>query len=125
MLMYDDESNGYRHQILPLAHSDSVVGRAVCIVAAFHLSQRMPELRLPAESGRAAIVSKLSDMAHLGEYLSDSTWATIILLIVADLVMGHEHVITLYNMLTAFLGARGQSQLTSPLAEFLYYQSRL
>ena len=60
MLMYDDEANGYRRQILPLAHADPIVERAVCVAAAFHLSRQVPELRLPAESGRAAIVSKLS-----------------------------------------------------------------
>ena len=125
MIMYDDEANGYRHEILPLAHCNPVVGRAVCIAAAFHLSQRMPELRIPAESGRAAIVSKMSRTACQRDYLDDSTWATIILLIVADLVTGHEHIVTLYKMLIAFLGVRGQAQLTSPLAEFLYYQSRL
>lgn len=121
--MYDNEANGYRHQILPLAHCDPVVERAVCVAAAFHLSHRMPELRLPAENGRAAIVRKLSEMSS---DLSDSAWAILVLLIVADLVTGHEHVITLYKMLVAFLDARGQQRRTeSPLSEFLYYQSKL
>lgn len=122
MLMYDDEANGYRRQILPLAHADPIVERAVCVAAAFHLSRQVPELRLPAESGRAAIVSKLSSEVDL----SDSTWATIILLIVADLVTGHEHVLTLYKMLVAFLDARGVSEdAESPLQKFLYNQSKL
>lgn len=128
MLMYDDEANGYRRQILPLAHCDPTIERAVCVAAAFHLSQRMPELRLPAENGRAAIISKLSQTS--GD-LSDKTWATIILLIVAELITGHEHVIELYKMLVAFLDARGQSMDQhstgggSPLGEFLYNQSRM
>lgn len=124
--MYDDEANGYRHQVLPLAHGDPVVERAVCIAAAFHLSQKsMPELRLPAETGRAAIISKLSSQTAAAD-LSDSTWATIILLIVADLVTGHEQVMTLCKMLVAFMEARGQqSNISTPLGEFLYYQSRL
>ncbi|KAK2596429.1 hypothetical protein N8I77_013319 [Diaporthe amygdali] len=122
MLMYDDEANGYRRQILPLAHADPIVERAVCVAAAFHLSRQVPELRLPAESGRAAIVSKLSSEVDL----SDSTWATLILLIVADLVTGHEHVLTLYKMLLAFLDARGQTgEAGSPLEKFLYNQSKL
>lgn len=128
MLMYDDEANGYRHQILPLAHSDPVLERAVCVAAAFHLSQRMPELRLPAENGRAAIIRKLSQTSF---DLSDRTWATIVLLIVAELITGHEHVIELYKMLVAFLDARRQSQdqlgmkEESTLGEFLHYQSRV
>ncbi|KAG6355225.1 hypothetical protein INS49_004306 [Diaporthe citri] len=122
MLMYDDEANGYRRQILPLAHADPIVERAVCVAAAFHLSRQVPELRLPAESGRAAIVSKLSSEVDL----SDSTWATLILLIVADLVTGHEHVLALYKMLVAFLDARGHpGEAASPLQNFLYNQSKL
>lgn len=128
MLMYDDEANGYRHQIMPLAHCDPTIERAVCVAAAFHLSQRMPQLRLPAENGRAAIISKLSQSSC---DLSDNTWATIVLLIVAELVTGHEHVIELYKMLMAFLNARGQSLHDptmgdgSPLGQFLYHQSRV
>lgn len=126
--MYDGGANGYRHQVLPLAHSDPIVERAVCVAAAFHLSRHNPELRLPAETGRAAIINKLSTMSS---DLSDSTWATILLLIVADLITGHEHVITLYKMLVAFLDARGRApgQGTlgegTPLGNFLYYQSRV
>lgn len=128
MIMYDDEANGYRHQILPLAHCDPTIERAVCVAAAFHLSQRIPELRLPAENGRAAIINKLSRTSW---DLSDKTWATIVLLIVAELITGHEHVIELYKMLVAFLDARGlpmnQHSMggDSPMGEFLYNQSRM
>ncbi|VUC22868.1 unnamed protein product [Clonostachys rosea] len=128
MLMYDDEGNGYRHQILPLATSDPLVARAVCVAAAFHLSWWMPQLRLPAESCRAAIISKLMKSSF---NLNDQTWATIILLIVADLVTGHEHAIVLYQMLAAFLDARaqhkaqGESVRASQLEGFLHYQSRM
>ncbi|KAJ4413363.1 hypothetical protein N0V82_008579 [Gnomoniopsis sp. IMI 355080] len=116
------------HQILPLAHLDPVVERAVCVAAAFHLSSTMPELRLPAEKGRAAIIQKLSAMSF---DLSDSTWATILVLIVAELVTGHEHVLTLYKILVAFLDARSQAMGPrglgggTPLGQFLYYQSRM
>lgn len=128
MLMYDDGANGYRHQILPLAHSDSIVERAVCVAAAFHLSSTRPELRLPAEQGRAVIIQKLSAMPF---DLSDATWATILVLIVAELVTGHEHVLTLYKILVAFLDARSQAMGErglgggTPLGEFLYYQSKV
>ncbi|CAH0045741.1 unnamed protein product [Clonostachys solani] len=128
MLMYDDEGNGYRHQILPLATSDPMVARAVCVVAAFHLSWWMPQLRLPAESCRAAIISRLTASSF---DLNDQTWATIILLIMADLVTGHEHAIVLYKMLAAFLDARtqvksqGESSRASQLEGFLHYQSQM
>lgn len=128
MLMYDDEANGYRHQILPLALADPTVERAVCVAAAFHLSRRQPELSLAAEGGRAAIISKLSETSS---DLSDATWANIILLIVTDLITGHEDVISLYKMLVKFLNARAQATGCrdlggdSPLTKFLYFQSRV
>lgn len=128
MLLYDDESNGYRYQILPLALSDPIVERAVCVAAAFHWSRRWPELRLPAESGQAAIITKMTEKSL---DLSDTTWATIILLIMTDLITGHEHILTLYNMLVAFLNARGQAMgmgavpRETSLGKFLYEQSRL
>lgn len=128
MLMYDDRTNGYRHQILPLAHSEPIVERAVCVAAAFHLSSTRPELRLPAEQGRAAIIQKLSAMSF---DLSDPTWATILVLIVAELVTGHEHVLTLYKILVSFLDARSQAMGEhglaggTPLGEFLLHQSKV
>jgi hypothetical protein len=88
----------------------------------------MPQLRLPAESCRSAIISKLTASSF---DLNDQTWATIILLIMADLVTGHEHAIMLYKMLVAFVDARtqakahGGSSRASQLESFLHYQSQM
>ncbi|KAJ9132591.1 hypothetical protein NKR23_g11089 [Pleurostoma richardsiae] len=133
MLMFDDEANGYRYQILPLTHSDPVIRRAVCVTAAFHLSGRVPELRGPAEVGRDAIIRKLRETAPQTTtqlLLDERTWAVILLLVVADLVTGHEHVLVLYRMLALFMHgwARQEEEnveSSSKLGKFLYYQSRL
>ncbi|PSR84031.1 hypothetical protein BD289DRAFT_434998 [Coniella lustricola] len=128
MLLYDDESNGYRYQILPLALSDPLIERAVCVAAAFHRSRRWPELRLPAERGQSAIIKKMTEKSL---DLSETTWATIIMLIMTDLIAGHEHIIILYNMLVSFIKAREQAKNVGVVAQetalekFLNSQSKL
>jgi hypothetical protein len=59
------------------------------------------------------------------QVFSETTRATIILLIVADLVAGTKDVLILYRMLMALLSGRKKSQYTTPLTEFLDYQSRV
>lgn len=127
MVMFDGKGNGYRHSILPLASSDDMVRRAVSVTSALHLAARMPELRIPAERGRAAIISKLRTDVASGnpELLSTVTWATILLLIVGDLVTGHEDVLILHQMLKAFMHARCSATPRDPLEKFLLYQSQL
>jgi hypothetical protein len=127
MIFFDGEENGYRRHVLPLAVYDSVVQRAVYVAAAFHLSKWKPELRAPAEAGRAAIIRKLAEDAAMNgdQVFSETTRATIILLIVADLVAGTKDVLILYRMLMALLSGRKKSQYTTPLTEFLDYQSRV
>ncbi|KAI0852111.1 hypothetical protein F5Y00DRAFT_251499 [Daldinia vernicosa] len=124
MVLLDDETNGYRHHILPVAYHEPLVQKAVCIASAFHLSSRRPQLRAPAEIVRASLIRKLSEASTVSPDLSETTWATLVLLIVADLVIGHEDVSTLYKLLTVFLEARGPlKEPATQLEKFLYFQS--
>lgn len=128
MTLFDDERNGYRHHVLPFAMYDNVIQRAVSVAAAFHLSDRMPELRFPAEAGRAAVIQKLRETALRGgssHVFSETTWLTIILLIVSDLVTGSEDVFILYKMLVPFLDGSKTRKASTPMMDFLEYQSRL
>ncbi|KAI0130876.1 hypothetical protein F4814DRAFT_404059 [Daldinia grandis] len=124
MVLFDDETNGYRHHILPVAYHQPLVQKAVCIASAFHLSSQRPQLRAPAEIVRASLIRKLSEASAVSPDLSETTWATLVLLIVADLVIGHEDVSTLYKLLTVFLEARGPlKEPATQLEKFLYFQS--
>ncbi|OTB04129.1 hypothetical protein M426DRAFT_262353 [Hypoxylon sp. CI-4A] len=126
MVVFDDEANGYRHNVLPMAHKDPLIQRAVCVVAAFHLSQKEPRLRASAEIVRADLISKLSRASVPKPDLSETTWAALVLLIVADLVTGHEDVSALYDLLAAFLDARGPlGESATRLERFLYFQSSI
>lgn len=125
MVMYDDEANGYRYQILPLAQHDAVVQSAVCMVAGFHLAAARPELRAPAEKCRAAIVRHLRESSLAKPSLDEYNWAILLLLLVGDLVTGHEHVLALSRMLDSFLTQREYEAPATALSKFLFYQSRL
>jgi hypothetical protein len=124
MILVDGLSNGYRYHILPPAMEDATVQRAVCVASAFHLSVQRPELRLPAEAGRAVIIKKLKDKATTEEVFSIRTWATIILLFVGELITGSHDIIISYRMLMSFVSAKGIDLDNSPLSLFLDQQSR-
>ncbi|KIW04348.1 uncharacterized protein PV09_04637 [Verruconis gallopava] len=123
MILTDGITNGYRYQILPLAVEDAMVQRAVCVAAAFHLSIEQPQLRLPAEAGRAAIISKLKTKALIGEVVSLSTWATLILVFVGELIVGSNDILTAHKMLTSFMKLRGSTADGSGLASFCQQQT--
>jgi len=127
MILFDGETNGYRHEILPFGVCNDIVQRAICVAAALHLAPRMPELRGPAEAGRATIIRKLKETADMNcssGVFTEATWATIMLLIVTDLVTGNEDVLILYRMLQSYLKCRPPNTETS-LTTFLIYQSQL
>ncbi|KAI1210429.1 uncharacterized protein F4807DRAFT_459805 [Annulohypoxylon truncatum] len=124
MVIFDDEANGYRHHVLPMAHSDPLVQKAVCIVSAFHLSAKHPRLRPPAEVVRADLIRRLSRSAAVKPDLSETAWATLLLLTMADLITGHEDVTSLMVILNTFVDARGPpKESASGLEKFLYFQS--
>ncbi|KAH0287511.1 hypothetical protein M436DRAFT_57641 [Aureobasidium namibiae CBS 147.97] len=129
MVVFDDDFNGYRNFLLPLAYQDDLVQRAVSVVAAFHLSAKKPDLLPLAETGRSEIIKRLRADAFAGEsneVFSMSTWATIILLLVGETVTGSQDFIHLYRMLTNLLS---HTDLTgaepSPEQGFLLQQSRM
>ncbi|OTA53463.1 hypothetical protein K449DRAFT_390307 [Hypoxylon sp. EC38] len=125
-VVFDDEVNGYRHHVLPMAHSDPLVQRAVCVASAFHLSAKHPRLRGPAEIIRADLIRRLSEASLVNPDLSETTWATLILLIVADMVTGHEDVLALIELLASFLDARGPlKEPATELERFLHFQSSI
>ncbi|KAI1093778.1 hypothetical protein F5B19DRAFT_491098 [Rostrohypoxylon terebratum] len=124
MVIFDDEANGYRHHVLPMAHSNTIVQKAVCVVSAFHLSAKHPQLRAAAEVVRAELIRGLSQAAAVKPDLSEPAWATLLLLTIADLITGHEDVTSLTAILNTFIDARGPpKEETSPLEKFLYFQS--
>ncbi|KAF2649367.1 hypothetical protein K491DRAFT_610946 [Lophiostoma macrostomum CBS 122681] len=129
MVVYDGPTNGYRNIVLPLASQDDLVQRAVCVVAAMHLSRKRPDLVRPAWQGRAAILSRLRKDSISGQehrIFSPSTWTTIILLLVGETITGSMDYALLFGILASYVEHDGAcSSKSDSTAEFLGQQTQM
>lgn len=94
MVVVDGEHNGYRTVILPLAVTDELVQTAVASTAASHLWRDNPELRDEAESERFKVIQTLKSAASLHgssqRVFTVSTWATLLVLLVGEMITGRD-----------------------------------
>lgn len=129
MVVLDFVSNGYRNIILPLACEDSTVARAVSVVSAFHLSERLPHLKQAAESEQLAIISKLrQDSLKLepGKLFNISTWATILILLVGETITGSDNYIYLLEMLMHMTQCTGfEHAVPASVRDFFMQQTKM
>ena len=128
MVALDDDTNGYRSLILPMAIEDDVLRQAVSVVAAQHLSCQRPELRKAAEAGHAAIISRLrSDSLHQSadEVFNKSTWATLIVLLVGETVTGSADYGFLIQMLLSLSTSNPGRDADPVLSRFLKAQTHM
>lgn len=125
----DGNDNGYRDLILPMAHHDPLVQRAVMVVSALHLGTQQTQLRHQAEMGRAAILARLREDVMRGsvqDVLNVSTWVTLIILLVGETVTGSSEFVHLFNMLCSLMSLQNGHPLVShDLSRFLDYQKRM
>lgn len=129
MVVLDFNQNGYRQLILPQACQDETVGRAVSVIAAFHLSQQVPSMRMAAEMGQQEILSKLHrDSMNLapGQLFSLSAWTTILVLLVGDTITGSNNYVYLLELLSRLtkLSATDKS-LSDATRTFINEQTRM
>lgn len=126
---YDTGSNGYRDLILPLAHQDTLVQRAVMVVSGLHLGSQQTTLRHHAERGRAAILARLRQnvaRGNLEDVLNVSTWATLLILLVGETVTGTSDFVQLFGMLCSLMALQEHRISGShDMSTFLDYQRRL
>jgi hypothetical protein len=127
MVVLDDDTNGYRSLVLPMAFEDEVLRRAVSVVAAQHLSRQRPELQKAAEAGRAAVISRLrSDSLQSAEKVFNKfTWATLIVLLVGETVTGSADYGFLIQMLLSLSLSNPGRDANSVLLNFLQAQTQL
>jgi hypothetical protein len=125
----DGNDNGYRDLILPMAHHDPLVQRAVMVVSALHLGTQQTQLRHQAEMGRAAILARLREDVMRGsvqDVLNVSTWVTLIILLVGETVTGSSEFVHLFSMLCSLMSLQNGHPLVShDLSRFLDYQKRM
>ena len=128
MVVLDDDTNGYRSLILPMTFEDDILRRAVCVVAAQHLSRRWPELRDAAEAERAAVISCLrrdSLRQSADKVFSKFTWATLIVLLVGETVTGSTDYRFFVQMLLIVSMSNPGRDLDPVLSTFLQAQTNM
>ncbi|KAI1388754.1 uncharacterized protein F4822DRAFT_256191 [Hypoxylon trugodes] len=126
LVMFDGKTNGYRHHILPMAYSEPLVEKAVCVVSASHISAKQRRLCNPAEIIRGGLIRRLFETSRSEPDLSETTWATLVLLVASDIISGRDDVLVIYELLTTFIKARGPlEEPMSPLQRFLHFQSSI
>ncbi|KAM0258011.1 hypothetical protein ACHAQJ_004054 [Trichoderma viride] len=129
MVVFDFNGNGYRNILLPLACEDELVRQAISVIAAFHLSQRAPHMRMAAEVGQQAILSKLfRDSLQLEprRLFSLSTWATILVLLVGETITGANNYVHLLEILSNLAQSSDSVQsLSMTTRGFIREQTRM
>lgn len=127
MVVLDNISNGYREILLPLACQDELLQQSICAVAAQHLALRQPSFRRSAESGRAAIISRLRRDAFqepTERLFSASTWATLIVLLVGETITASPDYAHLLQMLFCMAGNTPDMTMNS-VNQFLTQQTHM
>lgn len=127
MVVLDNISNGYREILLPLACHDELLQQSICAVAAQHLALRQPSFRRFAESGRAAIISRLRHDAFqepTDRLFNASTWATLIVLLVGETVTASPEYAHLLQMLIC-MASNMPNMAMGSVSRFLTQQTHM
>lgn len=128
MVVLDDNSNGYRTLVLPMALEDDLLRRAVGVVAAQHLSCQRPEMKDVAEAGRAVVISRLrsdSLKQSADKVFNKFTWATLIVLLVGETVTGSPDFPFFVQMLLCLSMNNPGRDLDPALTAFLQAQTHM
>ncbi|EAW12651.1 C6 zinc finger domain protein [Aspergillus clavatus NRRL 1] len=126
MVLLDDVANGYRDFILPMACGDDLVRQAVEVVATQYLAQLQPAFSAAAETGRAALISRLRRESLLRapeRVFSAETWATLIVLLVGETVTAsdeYHHLLRTLHSVT-----HNAAPVRSDVAKFLLQQTHM
>lgn len=128
MVVLDNDGNGYRSLVLPMALEDDLLRRAVSVVAAQHFSRQRPELQKAVEVGHAAIVSRLrsDSLQHSAEIVFNKfTWATLIVLLVGETVTGSDNYRFFVQMLLSLSTSNPGRDADPVLSNFLQTQTHM
>ena len=127
MVILDGARNGYRSLLLPLAAQDELARRAVTSIAACHLHRDDPVLRSAALVDRAKVVERLAKASTPLEakgVFCASTWATVLILLIGEFVLGGDHFPFFVKMLSC-LREHGISDASPEMTQFIDRQTEL
>ncbi|KFG77750.1 hypothetical protein MANI_026198 [Metarhizium anisopliae] len=129
MVVLDFNENGYRQIVLPIACQDDLVAQAVSVIAAFHLSSRMPSMHMAAERGQELILSRLRQQSlnlGPGQLFNMSTLATLLVLLVGDTITGANNYVYLLELLSRLAKlAMNDPRLSDTTKAFITEQTKM
>lgn len=125
MVILDGPNNGYRNLIVPVAIQDPLVQKAVSAIAGFHLWRNIPELRSAADIARHTVIQEMKEASlepRASKVFSVSTWITLLVLLVGELILGGDDYIYLLRMM-CLLRANGVQDARPEMLSFLNTQT--
>jgi hypothetical protein len=108
LVNFDGPSNGYRTLILPLACDTGLVRFALLAASANHLRFKRPQLQSLAWTFQSIAIEKLSAVSRAADQsvaMKTTVFATIILLLITDMMNGGLEFSILCNMVKSWIEA--------------------
>jgi diphthamide synthase (EF-2-diphthine--ammonia ligase) len=129
MVAIDDDSNGYRVLLLSIAETDALVMNVVLSASAYHLSSKSRNLLQVGQRLRMATIQGLlcrGDLASNDSMTNCFNIATILVLLVIEMIMGSSDFPVVFAMLKTGLDAIGGEHIlgADSLGKFLIRQIR-
>ncbi|KAL7621987.1 hypothetical protein AAE478_007488 [Parahypoxylon ruwenzoriense] len=117
MVIIDDDSNGWRHLVLPLACADELIMYSVLAVAAFHFSRTAGQHIASPAKLYSKTIFELQKRRDLRKYDVDARYriiVTIVVLLLATMVEGNSDFAIIFRMLQSALDiVNGEQILTA------------
>lgn len=129
LVVIDDNRNGWRHLILPIAHLDELVREAVLSASAFHFSANVKEKIFDPNTIYMKAIRRLHQRQNLNVYDTSGKQTILLALLVllaTVIVNGSSDFPVVFNLLESALTASGgEEALTGgELGGFLVKQIR-
>ncbi|KAL7916717.1 hypothetical protein GGI35DRAFT_433886 [Trichoderma velutinum] len=106
LVVFDGPSNGFRRHMLPLAWDNELVRYALMAISANHMRFRRHQLLSLALNFQSTAIEKLSAMSKTDNPTGDmrvAVLATIILLLITDMMNGGPQFHLLFGMVTSWI----------------------
>jgi hypothetical protein len=128
MVVIDEKFNGYRDLILPMAETDASVRNSVIAAGAHHFALRANLSANVAQSYYTKAINELlrcSKNKTLISPMDNSPIASLVILLICDMITGCDNFKTLFNALRCSVKARGEVDMSKDrFGQFLLQQIR-
>lgn len=127
LVIFDDERNGWRYIVLPLAHQDDLVMDSVLSAAVFHFARNVNNQILNPDVVYQRAIRKLRQRQDLTSYdmeRKQSLLVALLVLLTTVMVNGYPDFRTVFGLLEAGVSAAGGESIfmSNELGNFVIQQ---